>query len=190
MPRRIRHRLGQFLVALGGAALVAHVTLEARVFTSVEKVIGESFPGASVETVRFHLTRSEQTEMQKRTGSKDEGRLYTLYLARKNDRIAGLGLFDTRIVRTKDQTLFVALAADGKVARIEIVSFFEPEEYLAPARWLRLWNGRDDRRPNLPGKDLPGISGATMSAAAVSRSVRKTMYLFELYSAGRAVARH
>ena len=99
-----------------------------------------------------------------------------------------MGLFDTRVVRTKDQTLFVALSPGGQVQRISIVSFFEPKEYMVPARWLRLWQGRDHTRANIPGKDLPGISGATMSTAAVSRTVRKTLYLFGLYATENKVA--
>lgn len=169
-------------------SLLPPAALDARVFFSANEVLEETFPGAKIERLRLRLTRNEQDRLIDSTGSRDEGRLYTLYLARKGDQVVGMGLFDTRIVRTKGQTLFVALSPSGKVQRISVVSFFEPLEYLVPARWLALWRGRDRGRPNIPGKDLPGISGATLSTAAVSQTVRKTFYLFSLYSSEHKVA--
>ena len=68
------------------------------------------------------------------------------YRAMLDGKCVGTAYFDTRKVRTKAQTLMIALDAAGKVKRIEVLRFDEPREYRAPAKWMA----------QFPGKSLSG----------------------------------
>jgi len=56
--------------------------------------------------------------------------------------------FDTHLVRTLPETILVLLAADGRIRRIDILSFEEPEDYMPTERWLQQFPGRG------PGDEL------------------------------------
>lgn len=154
--------------------------LYADVYSTPEKVLAEAFPGASVERFPFYITTAEKSVLEKELGAELPGRFFTFYRARKGGEVVGFGTFDTHKVRTKEQTIFVAVNAAGAVQRVETISFFEPEEYRAPQRWLDLFNGKTAGDPARPGVDLPVTTGATLTAGAVSRTVRRVLVLHRL----------
>jgi hypothetical protein len=83
-------------------------------------------------------------------------------------------------VRTHQEALLVVLAPDGRVRSLRVLAFYEPEEYLAPQRWLDRLLGRAlDDRLRLGG-DVHGIAGATLSSRAVTDAVRRSLALFEV----------
>jgi hypothetical protein len=61
------------------------------------------------------------------------------------------------------------------VARLEVLAFAEPEEYLPRARWYGQFLGRAlDDELNL-GRGIRGVSGATLTARATTRAVRRVL---------------
>ena len=65
----------------------------------------------------------------------------------------------------------------GQVERIETVSFREPPEYEAPEGWLALFQGRD-LGPDVSLKgEIPTMTGATLTAQAVTDAVRRVLAL-------------
>jgi len=155
--------------------------LGSNVYHEPERLLGSYFPQARVVRVSVYLSEKEHAQMTRTLGFAPSNRLYSLYEARKAGQMVGYGFFDTRNVRTKDETLFIAFDAQGVVQGVEVVSFFEPEDYLPPGRWLSLFKGKDNGTPLIPGRDLPGISGATLTARAVSHSVRLGLALYDLH---------
>jgi Na+-translocating ferredoxin:NAD+ oxidoreductase RnfG subunit len=86
-------------------------------------------------------------------------------------------------VRTHQEALLVVLTPGGRVRSLRVLAFYEPEEYLAPQRWLGQMEGRAlDDRLRLGG-DLHGIAGATLSSRAVTDAVRRSLALFEVLAA-------
>ncbi|MEQ9364893.1 MAG: FMN-binding protein [Leptospirales bacterium] len=164
--------------------LVLTAGLGARVYVSTDAALSEAFPGAETERKALYLSKARQAELQQVSDLEKVGRFHTFYIARKNGKVQGYALFDTHIVRTKEQTIFVALNSDGSVRVARVVSFFEPREYLAPERWLAIFEEKtvsDDLRP---GRDLPAISGATLTTRATSTAVRKALQLHKAHFGG------
>ncbi len=171
-----------FLFASAGA-----LGLAAHVYTLPEQALNAEFPEAKIERQAKYLTKAQQRFIEEQPGLDRVGRFHTFYVARgTGGMVAGYATFDTHRVRTKDQTLFIALNADGSIRNVRVVSFFEPEDYLAPDRWLALFSGkRATEHALLPGKDLPAITGATMTTRAVSNTVRKVLFLYKAHYADR-----
>jgi hypothetical protein len=87
-------------------------------------------------------------------------------------------------VRTQAETLMIAVDPQGKVARIEVLSFREPEEYLPRGAWYQQFVGKA-LGPELQLKRaiLP-VSGATLTARATTSAVRRVLALHQVISRG------
>jgi Na+-translocating ferredoxin:NAD+ oxidoreductase RnfG subunit len=85
--------------------------------------------------------------------------------------------FDAGRVRTLPQVLMIVLDPDARVTRIETVSFREPPEYRAPNGWLQQFFGRAlNDELSLKG-EIANITGATLTAGAVTRATRRVLAL-------------
>ena len=162
-------------ILLTGAWTVSQAT----VYNLPERALKEQFKDASIKRKGLYLSRADQKALESQLGFKLGSRFHTFYVASKGKKILGYGIFDTHRVRTKEETLFVVVGPDGCLRHLEVISFFEPREYLAPRRWLKLLEGRE--KGFTTGVDLPTISGATMTTNAVSRTVKKVMLLQKLH---------
>ena len=160
------------LVLLGAGA--AH----AKVFLTQEEAVRLAFPGASVERKSFFLTAGQQAEIRRRAGvERLSGALVVAYVASRDGRLVGTAYFDTHVVRTQPETLMIAVAPDGTVSRLEVLSFVEPEEYLPRENWYRQFPGRvlDDDLAMRRG--IRPVSGATLTARATTEAVRRILAL-------------
>jgi uncharacterized protein with FMN-binding domain len=69
----------------------------------------------------------------------------------------------------------VAVDSAGKVQRVEVLSFQEPQEYSAPPPFRAQFVGRSLAEPLALKRDLRGITGATLTSRAIAESVRRVL---------------
>jgi hypothetical protein len=87
----------------------------------------------------------------------------------------GVAYFDAHPVRTLPEVLMVVVDPDARVRRVEVVRFSEPPEYMAPDGWIEQFHGRAlDPELSLKG-DIANVTGATLTAMAVTASVRRVL---------------
>ncbi|MBI2838616.1 MAG: FMN-binding protein [Acidobacteria bacterium] len=149
-------------------------SLEARVITR-EEALSMSFPGATFESSIIFLTKEEEQEIAKQSGSPAPSAMVARYLARAGGKIVGRAYLDTHIVRTKKESLLVILDADGKVKRIETVAFLEPPEYIPPDRWYQQFQGQALDDGLRLGRDIHPVTGATLTARATTDAARRAL---------------
>lgn len=169
---------GRLLLTL--AFLLPGVALLARVYLQPDAALAEAFPDADLEKIRVYLSETQARTIEEQTGAVNLSRFYTFYRAAQNGRTIGYAVFDTHRVRTKDETLLISINPDGTLRGIRVISFFEPEEYLPPERWLNLLGGKTGMDSLAPGADLPVISGATLTSRSVARSARVALLVHRL----------
>jgi hypothetical protein len=114
--------------------------------------------------------------------------LVVWYEARREGELVGVGWLDVHVVRTKQQALLVVLEPDGRVARIDVLAFEEPREYRAPPRWLAQFAGRTAADGLKVGGGIHGLGGATLTARAVTQTVRLATALDAVARRGRRAA--
>ena len=163
--------------AAAAALLLAAGAAFGKVFLTQEEALTLAFPGASIERKTFFLTGAEQKEAGRLSGGPAPSALAVAYVATKDGKPAGTAYFDTHVVRTQPETLLVAVAADGTISRIEVLSFSEPEEYLAKEHWYAQFAGRglDDELSVKRG--IRPLSGATLTARATTEAARRVLAL-------------
>ena len=123
-------------------------------------------------------------QVKRRSGVILDSAIYKFYVGKKNGEITGYAAIEAATVRTLPETVMVVLNADGTVRLAEILAFFEPSEYMPSKRWLNQFLGANLSPSLRIGGDIQGISGATLSAQAIARQVRKTAALGAILLAG------
>ncbi len=166
------------VIALLGLVFLPLVVLS-QTAEKAEQILQQQFPGTHIERKTLYLTKEMQARLSAELGE-DVSRLQTYYLARSASGPAGFGTFDTHIVRTKQETLFIVMDSAGIIKHVEVAAFLEPKDYLAPARWLALFRGRTYG----DAMDLPGITGATLTVKSVKNAVKRTLALTRVHRAG------
>ncbi|MEZ5065573.1 MAG: FMN-binding protein [bacterium] len=178
-------------VAVALAALLLARNVPAEVFHTRESALHAAFPEADrIESEDWIVSDAEAAEIARRSGSPPGTQLVTAYAAYDGATRLGWAFFDTHVVRTLPETLLIALTPEGRVASVRLVAFHEPPEYGPPSRWLSQF----DEQPLSPrlavDSDVDGISGATLTARAITASVRRHLALWQvrLPSVGAAPA--
>ena len=153
------------------------VGAQARVLMTQEQALATAFPsGVKVERQKFFLTPQQLAEARRESGVDFSDQLIIRYSG-SDGRFA---YFDTHRVRTLPETVMIVVGADGKVDRVEILSFDEPTDYFPKRRWIDQLLGRKlDPELSLKGAIRP-ISGASLTGRAIVNATRKVLALHKV----------
>ncbi|MBI3769794.1 MAG: FMN-binding protein [Deltaproteobacteria bacterium] len=173
--------MGQAVIGLGlaVAAVLTATVAHATVFHAKDEALALAFPGSDrVEERPFILTDEQKAAVEKRAHAPLESQLWTVYVGWRGDALLGYAVIDTHTVRTLPETAMVVLSPSGDVRRVEILAFYEPPEYTPPERWTRQFDGRHLDDDLKLGAGVQGITGATLSATALTAGVRRVLALY------------
>jgi Na+-translocating ferredoxin:NAD+ oxidoreductase RnfG subunit len=169
---------------LGASAALATLlagAAEAKVFLTQEEALKLAFPGSTVEHKTAFLTPAQQKAAQ--TLSRDEelpAALVNFYVATKDGSDVGMAYFDTHVVRTMPETIMVVVDPAGAIARIEVLSFLEPEEYLPRARWYEQFAGKPLSDELSTKRGIHPVTGATLTVRATTDAARRVLALHRI----------
>jgi len=154
----------------------------AKVFLTQEEALKLAFPGAVVVRRTAFLTEAETRDVAALSGGPAPSALAVAYVATKEGHLVGTAYFDTHVVRTLPETLMVVITPAGTIARIEILSFSEPEDYLPRPHWYAQFPGKglDDELSIKRG--IRPVSGATLTARATAEAARRVLALHQVLS--------
>ncbi|HJW07985.1 MAG TPA: FMN-binding protein [Holophagaceae bacterium] len=149
-----------------------------------QEALALAFPGAQFQRREFFLTDAQAAAVRQRAGLALPGLWIVAYEVRKDGQLLGVGFFDTHRVRTLNETAMVAVTMDGRVKRVEVVSFHEPEDYRAKDAWLRQFDGKKLDQDLGLQRGIKPLSGATLTANALTDASRRCLALWQvLYAA-------
>ena len=176
-------RAGGTFRTLGGAFLLLALAVppaEAKVFVTVDEALRLAFPGCQLERRTAFLTPEQKRRAGELAGGEIPSALVNFQVATCGGKPGGTAWFDTHRVRTLPETLLVVVDPAAKVARIEVVSFREPQDYLPRDAWYAqfLHRGLD---PDLDLKRaIRPVTGATLTANATLAAVRRVLALHQV----------
>lgn len=160
------------LLATATAATGQDPAGEREPFLTKEEALALAFEGCVVER-RTEALDAAQRKRVAELADEEFGRATLFaYEATKDGKLVGTAYFDVHRVRTLRETIMVVVAPDERVARIEVLAFAEPQEYLPRAKWYAQFVGkRLDPSLSLKGS-IRGVTGATLTAGATTSAVR------------------
>lgn len=155
--------------------------LIADVICEPDKAIQEAFPDSDVQRKSVYLTAKAKQELEKKYQIVIPTRMNSFYIAKKKGKVIGFGIFDTHVVRSKEETIFVVFDAKGFVKNVRMISFFEPDDYLAQERWLRLFLGKSINDTITAGENIPVITGASLTTNKITDAIKRSLILYNYF---------
>ncbi len=155
-------------------------TAFAKVYAIKDEALKRAFPSAEIGKMSVFLTPEELNKAEELSGTRPDSKLFSYYVANEDGRAAGYAIIGSHIVRTKPEAYMAVLNPDRTIRYIEILAFYEPEEYLPPKRWLAQFTGKRLGEGLWVNRDIQAITGATITTYSLTREVRKALALFEM----------
>jgi hypothetical protein len=170
-------RIAVLAVGLWPALATAAISAEEKETTALRA----TFPDAErFESHDVLLTDEMVSRIESLARARVRERLVTFYTAMRGGAVTGHAVIQSHIVRTKRETLLLAFEPDGRIRRISVVAFLEPEEYRPADRWLRQFEGKGTGDKLAVGQDIAPITGATLTARGVSEQARWLLQALKL----------
>ena len=177
LSSRLACLLALALCAAWGTAAPLAAALPEKVYLTVDEALALAFPGATLAKETVYLTDEQRARAAKLCGEDVELKIARPYVARVEGKVVGTAYIDVHRVRALKETLLVVVDPAGKVARIEVLAFGEPLEYVPKAEWYAQFTGKAlDDELNLR-RSIRGIAGASLSARATTDCVRRVLAL-------------
>lgn len=165
------------LLGPGGSAAPAR----AEVFLSQSEAIALAFPDADEVRSEVTVLSAEQVErIQELAKSELQTEIVKLYSGWKDGRVQGYAYIDVHTVRTLPEAFLVVLEPDGSVRSLRVLAFYEPLDYMPADRWYHQFDGVRPGDSLRLGREIHGITGATLSARAVTASVRRVQAMYQV----------
>jgi len=179
--------LPRVVALLAGAVLaLAPAPVGARVLLTVEEALALAFPGAQVGRRSVYLTPEQLARAEALAGQRPLSAIVHPYVATRDGAVVGTAYFDAHVVRTLAETVMVTVDPQGRVGRVEVLSFDEPPDYLPRAEWYRQFDGRPlDRELELRRAIRP-VAGATLTARATTDAARRVLALHQAIAESEA----
>lgn len=177
-----RHRL----LVLVLATLPAPREVRAGVYKTQKQALAEAFPGGGVERKTVFLSAEQAQAVEKRARARLESKVVSYYVGLDaQGNLGGTAYFDTHLIRSMTETVLILIDREGKLGRVEILAFHEPEDYKLGDGWIERFRGKDLDADLAPGRGLVRVTGATLSAEALAAAVRRTLALHALVTGAR-----
>ncbi len=160
--------------------LFAGITSLAAALPTREDALKLAFPGATFTREEHFLTEAQGARVKQLSQRDLPGLWWIAYEAVKDGKRGGVAFFDTHRVRTLNETAMVAISTDGRVIRVEVIQFHEPQEYVAKDAWKQQFAGRklDDELSLKRG--IRPLGGATLTANALTDASRRCLALWQV----------
>lgn len=155
--------------------LAAGPSATAAVLMTQDEALSEAFPGAEVERLTEYLDEEQAARAADLAGSELASRLVIRYRATREGKRIGTAYFDTHVVRTVTETLMIVIGPDGRVSRVDVLSFDEPTDYLPRPAWYDQFDGRQLDPELSLRRGIRAVTGATLSSRAATAAVRRAL---------------
>lgn len=161
---------------LAPALVITSAQCFAVTYLTTEQAQKAIFPGAKLTADNLTLTSAQRSAIEKQSGVR-------LRSVPKVWRVSGGGWFIVDEVLGKHEyiTYAVGLRANGAIKEIEIMDYRESYGYqVRDEKWRSQFAGKTAQSPLQLDKDIPNISGATLSSRHVTEGVRRILALCEI----------
>lgn len=170
-------------IALLAALSLALLTggARAKVFYSRSEALALAFPDADHVEDRTHVLSQEHVaRIESLAHGPLDSKLVRIYTGFEKGEVVGYAFIDVHTVRTLPEAFLIVLSPQGAIRTLRVLAFHEPLEYKPSDRWYNQFEDKSLAEPLRLGGDVHGIVGATLSARATTRGVRRALALYEV----------
>jgi len=160
--------------------------LNAKVLISPIEAMQENYGVDTVVSKKNILLNNTQFQtIQKNAHVKLNTKIYRIFTAKgDDDRVIGYGILINKKVRSKNAVVLYFIK-NNTLQGIEIIAFNEPKEYTPSKSWSEQFIDTKTTTMLQLNRDIPSISGATLSARAVTDGSRVAFALYNKLLEGK-----
>lgn len=151
---------------------------DAEIETEVQKLSGEKLKQIKEHlggSLIYHQEGSESAEVQSE-------RETTFYFAKKGGERLGVAVIDVQPGKWGPVTFITAMDIKGTVKAVRVMSYQEIRgKPIARLAFMNQYRGKHVNSTLTVGRDIVGISGATISSRSATFSVKKALVLYEVF---------
>ena len=148
---------------------------------SIEEILKENYAeeNLTIQKKSLILTKKDASFIQKEAKTKLGSKIVRYYKVTKDNVLQGHAILLQQRIRTKKAAILYMVDANNSIVSLEIVAFHEPSEYKPSDEWTKVFEGKTAKDELKAGDDIATISGATMSARAISDAARLALAIVE-----------
>lgn len=189
-PKPSLMALGVFLILAGSSGVCSAFTLLTK-----EQALNEAFwKGAVIETETKELTGLVLKNIREKLGGSlvfyqegaaeqevEEKTTYEFYFGVGDDgKRKGVAVIDTEPGKWGPVEYIVSMTVDGKIRSVKVMSYEETRgRPIARLSFMNQYRGKDADSTLEVGKDIIGISGATISSISATFTVKKVLVIYK-----------
>ena len=160
--------------------ILISTNLSAKMIISPFDVMKSSF-GQTAEITKKNilLKKSQAKKISKSAKAKLSSKIFRVFKATKDDKLLGYGILVSRVMRTKNAVILYLVSKDSTLKGIEIIAFNEPPEYIPSKTWSKQFENLPSDKRLVLSKDIPTITGATLSARSFVDGSRIALAFYE-----------
>lgn len=126
------------------------------------------------------LSVEKAATVYKQAKMKKGSKIFRTYSVTKDGKAVAYGVLISRVVRSKDAAVLYMISPDGIIDAIEVIAFNEPPEFIPAKNYVDQFKGKSSKDILRVGKDIPTVTGATMSARNVTDGARLALAVFDM----------
>ena len=122
--------------------LIYSSPLVAKVYHTRDSALKNAFSDAdTIEKKTLFLDDEDVKKIEALAKVKLDTKIFTFYIGKKKEAVLGYVIFGSHVIRTKPEVYMVVINPDASIKFVEILAFYEPEEYLPIKKWFEEING-------------------------------------------------
>lgn len=148
--------------------ILSTLSLNANVLISPIDAMHQNYGADSkISKENILLTNAKVEKIEQDAKVKLDEKIIRVFKASKNNETVGFGVLINRKVRSKNGVVLYIISTESVLKSIEVVAFNEPMEYLPSKNWISQFENVKTDNMLRVGKEIPTITGATMSARSI-----------------------
>lgn len=145
-----------------------------------EEAIEKFTKSNNIQFVKYGLDQETKVWIERESKQRFFGLFLYKWTVFESDTIKNIVLLDNVMGKTQPISFMVMFDVDGKIEYCEIVKYREDHGgQVQDKNWLMQFHGKNYKSSFTVGKDIDGISGATISTNSLSKGIFKLSLLIQ-----------
>jgi Na+-translocating ferredoxin:NAD+ oxidoreductase RnfG subunit len=178
-----RRFLAGLLAVMGLLALKPPASV-ATVYMTAEEALRQILPeGREFIKETVSLTTEQKNKVSERLGKRIQNEIYTFYRGTRDDPAVpiGYGVVLDVIGKERPISYMIGVSPQARIIGIEVLIYRESQgSEIRSKRFMRQFVGKTADAPLQLGRDIDGISGATLSSRSTAYAVKKALALTQV----------
>jgi len=162
-------------------SLLLLATLDAKVlitpYDAIHKVYGKD---VEISKKNKLLNAQQASQVSKLARAKLKTKIYRIFKITKDGKSIAYGVLTLNKMRSKDAAILFIINLKGEIISVQTVAFNEPPEFAPSQKWQELFLSKNISNTLRVGKDIPTLTGATLSARGYAQGARIALAVFEV----------